>query len=356
MSEQGAMSRKLRLILFAAALSAMGAGLLAGLARLGFAVPAATLAGQHGPLMICGLFGTLISLERAVAMARPWPYLAPGLSALGVLALLAGVPHVWATLPFVAAASVLVLASLQLWRGQKVLHLAVLALAALMWLLGNLLWWREGHALVAVPAWLAFLVLTIAGERLELSRFLPTPQSARRQFALLSLLLIAAALLPQNLLFALALAGLVAWLLRYDIVRRTLRQAGLPRYIAVCLASGYVWLLASAVLMLASGFDTQPDLRDASLHALLLGFVFSMVFGHAPIVLPAVARLRLPYHPVLYLPLAVLQLSLALRILGGVLGDFPLRQQVALGNAGALLLFALTVAGLLLSGHFPRKN
>lgn len=335
----------------------MGAGLLAGLARLGFPVPAATLAGQHGPLMICGLFGTLISLERAVAMAKPWPYLAPGLSALGVLALLAGVPHLWAILPFVAAAVVLTLASLQLWRDQKVLHLAVLALAALMWLLGNLLWLREAHALSAVPAWLAFLVLTIAGERLELSRFLPTPQSARRQFAVLTLLLMAGALLPQNLLFALALVGLVAWLLRYDIVRRTLRHEGLPRYIAVCLASGYVWLLASALLMLASsGFAPQSALRDASLHALLLGFVFSMVFGHAPIVLPAVARLRLPYHPVLYLPLLLLQLSLALRLLAGLSGDFALRQQAGLGNASALLLFALTVVSLLLRAKFPRKN
>ena len=335
----------------------MGAGLLAGLARLGFAVPAGILAGQHGPLMICGLFGTLISLERAVAMAKPWPYLAPGLSALGVAALLAGVPHLWTTLSFVAAAAVLALASLQLWRGQKVLHLAVLALAALMWLLGNLLWLREGHVLSAVPAWAAFLVLTIAGERLELSRFLPTPQSARRQFAVLTLLLMAGALLPQNLLFALALVGLVAWLLRHDIVRRTLRQEGLPRYIAVCLASGYVWLLASALLMLvSSGFDPQSALRDASLHALLLGFVFSMVFGHAPIVLPAVARLRLPYHPVLYLPLFLLQLSLALRLLAGLSGDFALRQQAALGNAGALALFALTVVGLLLRASRQRRN
>ncbi len=33
--------------------------------------------------------------------------------------------------------------------------------------------------------WLAFLVLTIAGERLELSRFLPPSLSARQAFALL---------------------------------------------------------------------------------------------------------------------------------------------------------------------------
>ena len=349
------MSKTLRLLLFAAALSAMLTGLLAGLARLGFNPPAATLAGQHGPLMICGLFGTLISLERAVAMARPWPYFAPSLSGLGVFGLLGGVPHAWAVLPFIVAAAVLTLASFKLWRGQKVLHLAVLALASLMWLLGNLLWWQAGYAQPAIPAWLAFLVLTIAGERLELSRFLPTPPSARRVFAVLTLLLMAGALLAQMALFAAALIALVAWLFRHDIVRRTLRQEGLPRYIAVCLASGYVWLLVSAILMLLAELMPGLSLRDAVLHTLLLGFVFSMVFGHAPIVLPAVTRLRLPYHPLLYLPLLVLQLSLGVRLLAGVLGDFPLRQQAGLGNAAALLLFALTVLGLLLQ-RTRRKN
>lgn len=347
------MSRPLRLTLFAAALCALASGLLAGLARLGFNSPAATLAAQHGPLMICGLFGTLISLERAVAMGKRWPYFAPGLSALGVIGLLAGLPTDLAALPFIVAAAVLSLASVQLWLGQKVMHLATLALAALLWLLGNLLWWNAGSALPAVSAWLGFLVLTIAGERLELSRFLPTTAAAHRMFAACALLLTVGALTAQTMLFALALIALVAWLLRHDIVRRTLRQDGLPRYIAVCLASGYVWLLASAVLMLIGAFAPQLQLRDASLHALLLGFVFSMVFGHAPIVLPAVARLRLPYHPVLYLPLLVLQLSLAVRLLAGVLGDFVLRQQAALANAAALLLFALTVVSLLLSA---RKN
>src|SRR5690606_34799595 len=139
---------------------------------------------------------------------------------------------------FIAAAAVLSSASVQLWWGQKVMHLATLALAALLWLFGNLLWWQAASAQAAVPAWLAFLVLTIAGERLELSRFLPTPPAAHRIFAACALLLTGGALWPHPLLFALALIALVAWLLRYDIVRRTLRQEGLPRYIAVCLASG----------------------------------------------------------------------------------------------------------------------
>ena len=51
---------------------ALFAGVGAGLARLGWTVPeiAATAAALHGPLMICGFFGVVISLERAVAIGR----------------------------------------------------------------------------------------------------------------------------------------------------------------------------------------------------------------------------------------------------------------------------------------------
>jgi hypothetical protein len=55
---------------------------------------------------------------------------------------------------------------------------------------------------------------------------------------------------------------------------------------------------------------------DAALHALLLGFVFAMVFGHAPIIFPAVLRVAVPYHPVFYVPLLLLHASLALRLAG----------------------------------------
>jgi len=73
--------------------------------------------------------------------------------------------------------------------------------------------------------------------------------------------------------------------------------------------------------------------------------VFAMVFGHAPIIFPAVLGVRLPWHPLSYLPLAVLHVSLALRV-GGTLGGLAqLRSLGGLGNALALALFvALTVA------------
>ncbi len=55
----------------------VGAG--AGLARLGYVVPdlAAAAAALHGPLMICGFFGVVIALERAVAIGRLWAYAGP---------------------------------------------------------------------------------------------------------------------------------------------------------------------------------------------------------------------------------------------------------------------------------------
>ena len=51
--------------LFAA--SNLLAGVSGGLARLGLPVPGAAL-GVHGAVMTCGFFGTLIALERAVAL------------------------------------------------------------------------------------------------------------------------------------------------------------------------------------------------------------------------------------------------------------------------------------------------
>jgi hypothetical protein len=75
---------------FASLIIGVGAGLL----RLGWAVPrpAADLAAFHGPLMVSGFFGTVISLERAVALAQRWAYLGPLAAGAGGLALILGAP------------------------------------------------------------------------------------------------------------------------------------------------------------------------------------------------------------------------------------------------------------------------
>src|SRR5690606_17708518 len=49
------------------------------------------------------------------------------------------------------------------------------------------------------------------------------------------------------------------------------------------------------------------------------GFVFSMIFAHAPIILPAVSGRAVAYSPVFYSNLALLHASLVVRIAGDLL-------------------------------------
>jgi hypothetical protein len=57
---------------------------------------------------VLGTFGTVIALERAVALGRPWAYVAPVLGAVGAVATLAGIA--WS--PWAATASALALVAL----------------------------------------------------------------------------------------------------------------------------------------------------------------------------------------------------------------------------------------------------
>ncbi|MBX3684191.1 MAG: hypothetical protein KF731_16350, partial [Thauera sp.] len=154
-------------------------GVFAGLARLGVEVPAlaAVHAGNHAALMICAFFGTVISLERAVALGGLWPYAGPATAGAGGVLLLAGGPLPAAQFLFVFAAATLLGGGIVVVRRQFALFTVMLAVGAACWLLGTLVWWAGDDVHAAVPLWLAFLVLTIAGERLELTRFLPARPS-----------------------------------------------------------------------------------------------------------------------------------------------------------------------------------
>ena len=334
-------------LLFFGMLSLVG-GVLAGLARLGWDVPApaAQAAGLHGPLMIAAFFGTVISLERAVAIGQGWAYVAPLAAGSGGIALLASAPLGIGQALGTLAALGLMAASGVAWHRQKAVFTVVLGLGAACWLIGNLIWVASGDIGAAVPWWLLFLVLTIAGERLELTRFLPTPALARKLFIAIVGCLLASSALGSDRLFAGGLIALAGWLLRYDIARRNIGTQGLTRFIATCLLSGYAWLAVAGLLGLGGALAPGHPWRDAALHAVSLGFVFAMVFGHAPIIFPAVTRIKIPYHPALYLPLALLHLTLAVRILGGLGDNFVFRQYAALTNGLALLVFIATMVTL----------
>jgi hypothetical protein len=118
------------------------------------------------------------------------------------------------------------------------------------------------------------------------------------------------------LAMAAAFLGLTAWLSRHDLARRTVKQSGLPRFVAVGLLSGYAWLAIAGPLMPLAAGASAGVRYDAALHAALLGFVFAMIFGHAPIIFPAVLGVPVPFRPAFYVQLFVLHLSVAVRVGG----------------------------------------
>src|SRR3970040_2066132 len=85
---------KFRFLLLGLGAASLLSGLWAGAARMGLDLPALNqdLPSNHGPLMVVGFLGTLIGLERAVALERLWPYGAALLAGGSVLTILSGFP------------------------------------------------------------------------------------------------------------------------------------------------------------------------------------------------------------------------------------------------------------------------
>jgi hypothetical protein len=77
--------------------------------------------------------------------------------------------------------------------------------------------------------------------------------------------------------------------------------------------------------------------------------------GHAPVILPAVARVKLQFGRFFYVPLAALHLSLALR-LGFGLVAFQWRSTGAVFNALSLALFAATMAGAAIAWRLRERH
>jgi len=344
-------ARPLFLVLVAVSLLA---GIAGGLMRLGVALPStagSAWLGQavlaHAALMICGFLGTVIGLERAVAVKLPAAFVAPLASSLGGLCLLLGktVPGAWLG---VVAAIVFTGVNIVVVRRQWAGHTLLLLAAAIAWLVGNLLFAAGQGSAATLPWWFAFLVMTIAAERLEMTRLMRRrPAAPWMLLAVLGAMVLGAALsaLSERLggvLYGMSLVLLALWLVTFDIARRTVFANGLSRYMAICLLTGYVWLAIAGAAWMATALGLP--LRDVALHALGLGFIFSMIMGHGPVILPAIARVKLEFGVFFYVPLLALHLSLAWRLGWGAI-DAQQRATGAISNGLSIALFAATVIG-----------
>ena len=324
------------------------AALWAGLMRLGWQLPALTpsLAMLHGPIMITGFLGTLITLERAAAMKQKWMYLPPLLSGLGwlIATIVPKLPFGVILLTLASLGGVAILA--EIVRREFALHTVTMLLGAIAWLTGNLLWTFGWQIYQVVFFWMAFLVLTIAGERLELSRVLRPTQMQQILFGGIIAIFMAGIILALfNLQLGTRVSGLgllllPLWSLRNDIAWRNVRhKLPLTRYIAWCLALGFIWLGISGGLSLGFGAQVAGPRYDAVLHAVFVGFVISMIFGHAPIIFPAILGVPIIFQPAFYIHLGLLHVSLLLRVIADYANLYTLRMWGGLMNEAAIILF-----------------
>lgn len=321
----------------------------AGLMRLGWSWPRIVpgLMAAHGPLMVSGFLGTLIGIERAVALGRRWMYAGPLLAGLGGLALVAGLPAPISKTAILLGSLGLLAIFVVILQMHFALYTVVMALGVVAWLVGNIIWFSGVLVPRVFPWWAGFLVLTVVGERLELGRLVKISLRAQGIFVAATVVFFLGLVLSViNFdagvrLYSVGMSALGVWLLLRDVARVTIRKPGLTRFTAVCMLSGYIWLVVGGAMGVIIGGVTGGPHYDALLHGVFLGFVFAMIFGHAPIIFPAVLNRPLGFSRRFYLHLVLLHASLVLRVVGDLVDAFVLRRWGGLLNALALLLFLL---------------
>lgn len=344
------------------AVASLVVGIWVGLTRIGWVLGSPPATGSHGLILVLGFLGTVIGLERAVAIGRAWAWASPLCAAGASAGILLGAPNELVGLLLLVGGVVLVGIFGAAYRVQPETHILVMGMGAVAWVLAAVTW-LIGMSVAALIPWLsAFLVLTIAGERLELARMIATTDLEKRRLVAAIMVVVAGSVVawmaPEtgariagfgNLLVAL-------WLIRYDIARRTVRLGGITTYMASALLMGYGWLAVSGVLWMVSGLRAWSVAYDAAIHTLFLGFVMSMIMAHAPIIIPALTGLSFPFTRVLWIPLILLQVTVAMRVVGGILEMWELRRWSAMLNALTLALFVVVVVVSVARGEILRRS
>ncbi|WP_083562839.1 hypothetical protein [Boudabousia liubingyangii] len=357
-------------LFFLLALSVL-AGLDAALVRIGAAAPVNSvgLGANHGWLMIIGFLGAAITLERAVAAGVWWAYLAPTGTALAALGWMiqpllhaTGVAHApggghvallvvqhLIGVGILLAGLILAAAYVRFYRRVPQRAFLIAALGAFDLVICAIGWFAGlGISQLLLPL-LGFPIFTIISERLELARLHFSSRAEDAVLALSTLAFVASllAFVAPNLgsvLWGYLLLALTVVVWSSDVARKTWRREGQTRFMAVAMLAGYFWLAVAAVIWAVAGELTSGPAYEAAIHAVTLGFAFSMILAHAPVIFPALTGRPLPWRPFWWVLLGALHASLWLRLGVGLVWQFAnLWQWAASLNVVTVLGLVVTV-------------
>ncbi|MGA2667748.1 MAG: hypothetical protein ABSF32_02395 [Ignavibacteria bacterium] len=327
-------------------------GIWAGCIRIGWNFPLSSFAGEHGALMVGSFLGTLICLERAFTFPKKIALMLPLFNSLSFIFIIAKYPVIAYWVLFIGSMGLVVLYFF-LYLKFSELYVLLMMMGAMCWVIGNGLLLQTSFYPQAVTWWIGFLFLTITGERLELSRYLNIGKSTKSIFVILIALFIIGITIPFHefggYVTAVSLIGSSLWLFIYDMPRRNLKNTGVHKYSGIVLLTGFFWLFICGLLMAYGSYEML--LYDAVLHTFFIGFVFSMIFAHAPIILPGILGIPVkPFHGLLYVWFILLQLSLLMRLSVLLTNDVFIKQLSGMISGIVIIGFIVNMEILVAKG------
>ncbi|ROL56224.1 hypothetical protein D9V84_08615 [Bacteroidetes/Chlorobi group bacterium Naka2016] len=290
------------------------------------------LGNLHFLIFFAGFFGTLLSVESAVGQRKRILFFIPATIILGLILYIT--TGVWFL--FVAGSIAFSIPSIIVYRSRR--EYITFVLACFLFAVGAILYVFNFYYPSAI-AYIYFLVFYILSERLELAKIVGANKRSFRHFLANEIIVVGLVFFSVYYAYlALRILGAVVflltfWFIRNDLARRTLRSREPAKYSAVAMLFGYFWLAFGNLLF----FISPSTFWGEGIHSITLGFVFSMVFAHAPIIFPNVGMFKFYFSKILYYPLALLHISVATRFVSHI---FPKIKPLALYfNFFAIIFF-----------------
>jgi hypothetical protein len=207
----------------------------------------------------------------------------------------------------------------------------ILGLSAIFYILGFELY--EKNRLLAIDFWSLFFIFTILGERYELIKNFKKISKISKYLIFSSILLLPF-LQKFYPLKGIILVGLSCIFIITDIALINLRKTEPFRFTAYCILAGYIWLIIYGLSFIIPNIN-----YDLRIHSLLLGFVFSMVFAHARMILPSILKTTIKFLKIPnYIAFILFEASLIARFISYGKTIFP---TFLVANFLSILLFFL---------------
>jgi hypothetical protein len=328
-------------------------GLWSGLTRIGWDVAVLPLTAHHGAIMVGGFLGTLIALEKIIPLKRKLLYSIPVLNALSVVFFFTDQPRIGIYALIISSAALL-LVFLYFFPPRRSIICVLMSLGAICWLIGNILLLTKRFYPLAFPWWTAFALFIIVAERLEIMTALPVRDTDKKVFIGILLSFVVGAFCSfhgaGNVTCGIILVGISLWLLGNDLIGIDIKKDNMPKYVAIGLLTGYIALLFTGIFFFVLS-DRWLN-YDVIVHTFFIGFVFSMIFAHGPMILPGIMGISAnPFHKILYVWLALLQVSWLVRIFADFALEMETRKISGLLSAAAILGYFVTIAVLTFRRH-----